>query len=148
MKKKKRERKKNRKIDTKRGSQYHIRAGEQSRGTKSARRIDSRGYSLSRTLMNPERAGSENKAPRVVQFEVETLLKNETKNALERMGMEIREERGEGRNGKEERDGESWTTESTFISPTSWLLMGCSKTVRNNLKPPRLCGEAEEKRDR
>lgn len=98
--------------------------------------------------MNPERAGSENKAPRVVQFEVETLLKNETKNALERTGMEIREERGGGRNGKEERDGESWTTESTFISPTSWLLMGCSKTVRNNLKPPRLCGEAEEKRDR
>lgn len=43
--------------------------------------------------MNPERAGSENKAPRVVQFEVETLLKNETKNALETMGMEIRKER-------------------------------------------------------
>lgn len=56
------------------------------------RRIDSRD-SLLRTLMNPERAGSENKAPRVVQFEVETLLKNETKNALETMGMEIWKER-------------------------------------------------------
>ena len=43
--------------------------------------------------MNPERAGSENKARRVVQFEVETLLRNETKNALETMGMEIRKER-------------------------------------------------------
>lgn len=35
--KEEKERKKNRKIDTKRGSQYHIRVGEQSRGTKSAR---------------------------------------------------------------------------------------------------------------
>lgn len=55
--------------------------------------------------MNPERAGSENKARRVVQFEVETLLRNETKNALETMGMEIRKERERGRKDETKREG-------------------------------------------
>ena len=58
-------------------------------------------------------------------------------------GDSKREREGE-RMKRKGREGESWTTESTFISPTSWLLMGCSKTVRNNLKLPRLCGQRSE----
>lgn len=90
--------------------------------------------------MNPERAGSENKAPRVVQFEVETLLKNETKNALETNGngdLERGRQRDETRR-KREKVG----LPNQRLSPQrGWLLMGCSKTVRNNLKPPRPCGQ-------
>ena len=48
-----------------------------------------------------------------------------------------REKRNRNRVGKEGRRKSA--SESTFISPTGradGVLMGCSKTVRNNLRPP------------
>lgn len=136
-KERKKNRKKNRKIDTERGSQYHTRVGEQSRGTKRARWC---GASIHEThcrapwwTLNAQEARTKLRGWSSLKWKPFWRTKRRT--PLKRWEWRFGKRETERWNEKEER--ESWTTESTFISPTSWLLMGCSKTVRNNLKPPR-----------